>query len=118
MNQRAEQIFNDFVNDYQAFWEVSGSDKTETINGVEVTTFVGGGSRHSVEEMQAVLDIIGTAGFLAVATAAANQIAYIEGNGGSVPDRYKSSAFEYTIGQSGIKLTKLADAWVVPPEKE
>ena len=114
LNQREVSVFGEFIGDYQSFWEVSGADKTETVDGVEVTTFVGGGSRHTVEEMQAILDAIGTAGFVAVATASSKMIAYIEDNGGVVPDRYKTAAFEYTIGPSGIMLTKLADAWAVP----
>ncbi len=114
LNQREVSVFGEFIGDYQSFWEVSGADKTETIDGVEVTTFVGGGSRHTVEEMQSILDAIGTAGFVAVATASSKMIAYIEDNGGTVPDRYKTAAFEYTIGPSGIVLTKLADAWAVP----
>jgi hypothetical protein len=114
LNQREVSVFGEFIGDYQSFWEVSGADKTETIDGVEVTTFVGGGSRHTVEEMQAILDSIGTAGFVAVATASSKMIAYIEDNGGTVPDRYKTAAFEYTIGPSGIVLTKLADVWAVP----
>jgi hypothetical protein len=116
LNQREVSVFGEFIGDYQSFWEVSGADKTETVDGVEVTTFVGGGSRHTVEEMQAIIDAIGTAGFVAVATASSKMIAYIEDNGGTVPDRYKTAAFEYTIGPSGIMLTKLADAWAVPVE--
>ena len=116
LNQREVSVFGEFIGDYQSFWEVSGSDKTETVDGVEVTTFVGGGSRHTVEEMQAILDAIGTAGFVAVATASSKMSAYIEDNGGTVPDRYKTAAFEYTIGPSGITLTKLSDAWAVPIE--
>jgi hypothetical protein len=114
LNQREVEVYRNFINDYESFWEVSGSDKTETVDGVEVTTFVGAGSRHTVEEMQAILDAIGTAGFVAVATASSKMIAYIEDNGGTVPDRYKTAAFEYTIGPSGITLTKLSDAWAVP----
>jgi hypothetical protein len=116
LNQREVEVFRNFINDYESFWEVSGADGTKVVDGVSVTTFVGGGSRHTVEEMQAILDAIGTAGFVAVATASSKMIAYIEDNGGTVPDRYKTAAFEYTIGPSGIVLTKLADAWAVPVE--
>lgn len=118
LNQRETELFRNFINDYESFWEVSGSDKTETVDGVEVTTFVGGGSRHTVEEMQAILDAIGTAGFIAVGTASSKMIAYIEDNGGTIPDRYKSAAFDYEITQSSIKLTKLADVWAVPVVEE
>ena len=118
INQREVAIYTDFINDYQAFWEVSGSDKTEMIDGKEVTTFVGGGSRHTVEEMQAILNKIGMAGFGAVATAASKMISYIEDNGGVVPDRYKAPAFEYKLGPDGMTLTKLSDAWAVPPKKD
>jgi len=110
LNQREGNIFRDFIGDYESFWEVSGSE----VDGV----FVGGGSRHTVEEMQAILDAIGTAGFIAVATASSKMIAYIEENGGVIPDRYKTAAFEYELGPSGITLTKLADVWAVPPVVE
>lgn len=113
LNQREVSVFQGFVSDYESFWEVSGSEKTETIDGEEVTTFVGGGSRHTVEEMQEILNKFG-AGFLTITAAATKMIEYIEANGGVVPDRYKSPAFDYTIGPSGITLTKLADVWAAP----
>lgn len=118
LNQREASILQNFIADYESFWDVSGSDKTETIDGEQVTTFVGGGCIHTTEEMQAIIDALGTAVFMAIATAASKMIAYIEDNGGTVPDRYKSPAFDYTIGPGGIVLTGLASVWAVPEKNE
>lgn len=117
-NQLEETILQQFKSLYEDFWGVSGSDKTETVDGVEATTFFGTGSRYSVEEMQLILNTLGMTA-IEIITAAGGLIQFIEAAyPGSLPDRYKSAAFEYELTQSGIKLTKLADVWAAPAVKE
>jgi hypothetical protein len=113
-NQLEEEILRQFMSSYEDFWGVSGRYETIHVDGQPVTTFVGSGSRYSVEEMQAVLGILGATA-ISIMTAAAGLVQFIEAAyPGVLDDRYKVAAFEYTIGQSGITLTKLADAWSVP----
>jgi hypothetical protein len=113
-NQLEALILQQFKASFEDFWGVSGSDKTETVDGEEVTTFVGGGSRYSVEEMQSILNTLGATA-IQIMTAAAGLVQFIDAAyPGVLQDRYKTAAFEYTIGPSGITLTKLSDAWAVP----
>lgn len=114
LNDYEESVIKGFIRSYEVFWEVSGQDVTKEVDGQQVTVFVGNGSRHTVEEMQACVDLIGIQGFVSIKTSSDAMIKYIESQGGSVPDRYKSSAFEYELTQNGIKLTKLADVWAKP----
>jgi hypothetical protein len=117
-NQLEETILQQFKASYEDFWGVSGSDKTETVDDVPVTTFVGGGSRYSLEEMQSVINAMG-ATVVEILTAAVGLTQFIEAAyPGVLPDRYKTAAFEYTIGQNGITLTKLSDVWAVPVVEE
>ena len=113
LNQYEESVVRGFIWNYEALWGVSGSDQKKTIDGEEVIVFVGNGCRHTIEQMQAIIDVLG-AGFIQMKTAADSMIAYIESQGGVVPDRYKAAAFEYELVPSGIKLTKLADVWAIP----
>lgn len=114
LNDYEASVIKGFIRSYEVFWEVSGQDVTKEVDGQQVTVFVGNGSRHTVEEMQACVDLIGIQGFVSIKTSSDAMIKYIESQGGSVPDRYKSSAFEYELTQNGIKLTKLADVWAKP----
>lgn len=115
LNQFEESVIRGFISNFEAFWEVSGQEEQKTVDGQLTTVFVGNGSRHTVGEMQKILDIIGIQGFIAIKTASDAMIAYIESQGGIIPDRYKKSPFDYEITQNGVKLTKLADVWVKPP---
>ncbi len=115
-NQLEELILQQFKASYEDFWGVSGSDKTETIDDEQVTTFVGGGSRYSVEEMQGIINTLGATA-IEIMTAASGLTAFIDAAyAGVLPARYKAAAFEYTLGPSGITLTKLTDIWAVPQE--
>ena len=117
-NQLEALILQQFKASFEDFWGVSGSDKTETVDGEEVTTFVGGGSRYSVEEMQSIINTLG-ATTLQIMTAAAGLTQFIEAAyPGVLPERYKATAFEYKLGSDGMTLTKLSDAWAVPPKKD
>lgn len=127
-NQLEETILQQFKSSYEDFWGVSGSYQTKTVKGdpdatpptedTEVTIFVGAGSCYSVEEMQSILNTLGMTA-IEIMTAAGGLIQFIDtAYPGSLPDRYKSAAFEYELTQSGIKLTKLVDAWAAPAVKE
>lgn len=116
-NQLEELILQQFKSSYEDFWGVSGSDKTEEVEGEQVTTFVGGGSRYSVEEMQSILTVLGATA-IQIMTAAAGLVQFIDAAyPGVLQDRYKGAAFDYTNGQSGIVLTQLADVWAAPKEE-
>ena len=110
LNQYEESVVLGFIANYEALWGVSGSEGTDGV-------FVGGGCRHTLEQMQAIIDVFGV-GFIQMKTAADSMIAYIISQGGVVPERYMSAAFEYELGPSGIELTKLADVWAVPVVEE
>jgi hypothetical protein len=101
-NQLELTILQQFKSSYEDFWGV---------------TF-GGGSRYTVEEMQSIIDVLGATA-IAIMTAAGGLVQFIDlAYPGVLEDHYKTAAFEYTIGQNGITLTQLAQAWVlVPPEE-
>ena len=101
-NQLEELILQQFKANYEDFWGVNGSDKTETIDKEQVTTFVGGGSRYSVEEMQSMGAASGLTQFILAA--------YPE----SLPPRYQAAAFDYKVDGGRIVLTQLSDAWSTP----
>ena len=117
LNQYEESVVRGFISNYETLWGVSGSDQKKTIDDVEVTVFVGNGCRHTIEQMQAIIDVFG-AGFVQMKMAADSMTAYIKSQGGEIPERYLSAAFEYELGPSGIKLTKLADVWAAPIVEE
>lgn len=117
LNQYEESIVRGFISNYEALWGVSGSEQIKEINGEQVTVFVGAGCRHTLEQMQAIIDVFG-AGFIQMKTAADSMIDYVISQGGVIPERYLSAAFEYELGPSGIKLTKLADVWAAPVVEE
>jgi hypothetical protein len=117
-NQLEALILQQFKSSYEDFWGVSGNDKTETVDGEQVTTFVGSGSRYSVEEMQSILGVLGVTA-LQIMGAANGLVQFIDAAyPGVLESRYKIAAFEYQVGPSGITLTKVADAWAVPVKEE
>ena len=100
-NQLEETILQQFKSSYEDFWGVT----------------VDAGSRHSVSQMQTVIDVMGATA-IQILTAAAGLVQFIEAAyPGVLEDRYKGAAFDYTIGQSGLTLTGLNSAWT-PPEVE
>ena len=101
-NQLEESILQQFKSAYEDFWGVTA----------------GAGSRHSVEEMQAILDVLGATA-IAIMTAAGGLVQFIDAAyQDALESKYKAAAFDYTVGQSGITLTKLADAWAPPVVEE
>lgn len=116
-NQLEQVILQQFVAAYEDFWGVSGSDQTTDADGEQVTAFVGAGSVYTVDQMQSVLDAMPQATAIDVLTDAAQLVGFIEmAYPGVLADRYKTAAFTYTIGQSGITLTGLESAWTPPEE--
>jgi hypothetical protein len=100
-NQLEQTILQQFKSAYEDFWGVSAN----------------AGSRHSVEEMQAILDALGATA-ISIMTAAGGLVQFIEiAYPGILENRYKSTAFEYTVGENGIILTKLSDAWAITNEE-
>jgi hypothetical protein len=94
-NQLEVTILEQFKTAYDDFWGVS----------------VGAGSRHSVEEMQSILNILGATA-IQIMTSAAGLVQFIDlAYPDAVESKYKSAAFNYTIGVSGVTLTELNSAW-------
>jgi hypothetical protein len=93
-----------FVQSYHEFWGVSDPPT---------------GSIYTVEQMQAKIDAIGFEQTIAVLTAAAGMVAFInQVYPGAVAAKYSTAAFTYTVDQTGLHITGLADHWAVPPEPE
>lgn len=117
-NQLEQVILTQFIMAYEDFWGVTGADQTKEVDGEKVTTFVGGGSRYTVEEMQSVLNAMPMSTAIDVLTDAAQLVGFIEQ---AYPEvlavRYKSAAFEYELTQSGITLTRLSSVWEKPKEE-
>lgn len=101
-NQLEKTILEQFKSAYEDFWGITSD-----------------GSRYSVEEMQSILNVLGATA-IAIMTAAAGLVQFIDAAyPGVLEDKYKAAAFNYTVGQSGITLTELNEAWVpVVPEEE
>jgi hypothetical protein len=94
-NQLEETILQQFKSAYEDFWGVSDN----------------AGSRHSVEEMQAILDVLGATA-IAIMTAAGGLVQFIDlAYPDALESKYKAAAFDYTIGVSGVILTGLNSAW-------
>jgi hypothetical protein len=115
-NQLEETILEQFKASYEDFWGTSGSDATKEVDGVQVSAFVGGGSRYTVEEMQSIVNVLGATA-IQILTAAAGLVQFIDvAYPGVLADRYRVAAFDYTIGPSGLTLTGLKSAWVPQTE--
>ena len=123
-NQTKEAILRSFIAGYEDFWGVTGSDQQQTIkdaDGVPVldgdgkeqteTVFVSNGSRHTLAEMQACIDLMG-ATVVQVLTESAG---FIEFASKAYPDefpvRYRSSAFTYEIEGGRLVLTSIKAVW-------
>lgn len=108
-NQLEASILQQYKDSFEDFWGVSGGDVT-TESGTE---FVSYGSRYTTEEMQSVIDILGTA-VIQILTAAAGLTQFIDAAyPGVLPDRYKKAAFNYSIGQNGLSIGELNEFWKV-----
>ena len=102
-NQFQEMVIQQYRSAYDDFWGVSEA----------------GGSRYSVAQMQAVLDAMPQATAQDILQDSASFNSYIQSAyPDALPEKYRNTAFEYTLGPNGITVTGLRDAWMVPAPKE
>ena len=100
-NQLQEMILTQFKEAYHDFWGVSSPPT---------------GSRYTVSEMQAVLDVM-PATVIDILTDAAQFYAYITGAyPDSIESKYSTAAFDYNIGQNGLIISGLKEEWATPVE--
>ena len=100
-NQLQEMILTQFKESYHDFWGVSSPPT---------------GSRYTVSEMQAVLDVM-PATVIDILTDAAQFYAYITGAyPDSIESKYSTAAFDYNIGQNGLIISGLKEEWATPVE--
>jgi hypothetical protein len=112
-NQFQESIKNQFINAYQSFWGVSGWEVPHP--ATQEMIFVGQGSTYTVEQMQAILDVMPQTTAINVLTDAAAFVAYLNtAYPNALPERYHTAAFDYTLSESGITLTGLKSVWDKP----
>ena len=127
VEQRKRQIIDSFILDYESFWGVSGADDvTVDEEGVETTTFVGNDCKHSQSEWQAMMDFMGV-DILAVLQDAAAQRDWIisvtdpaegeEPGEFTLPERYRTPAFELSYTAEGVTVGQLRDVWVSPSKE-
>jgi len=100
-NQLQEMILTQFKESFHDFWGVSSPPT---------------GSRYTVEEMQAIIDVM-PATVIDILTDAAQFYGYIAG---AYPDaiesKYSTAAFEYNIGENGLVILDLKQEWQAPVE--
>jgi hypothetical protein len=97
-NQFQELVIGQFIAAYEDFWGVDPN----------------GGSRYTVEQMQAVLDDMPMATAMDILTDALGFKTYLEtAYPGQLPEKYHESAWAYTADQNGITLTELRPAWAL-----
>ena len=102
-NQLQEMILTQFKESYHDFWGVSSPPT---------------GSRYTVSEMQAVLDVM-PATVIDILTDASQFYAYITGiYPDSIESKYSTAAFDYNIGETGIILSSLKPEWLAPVEEQ
>lgn len=98
-NQLQEMILTQFKESYHDFWGVTNPPT---------------GSRYTVSEMQAVLDVM-PATVIDILTDAAQFYGYISGAyPDSIDAKYSTAAFDYSVGQNGIQLSSLKNVWETP----
>jgi hypothetical protein len=125
LNQRIDALVDGFVQDYEDFWGVSGSDQTQEVDGEQVTVYVPAGSKYTVEQMQAKIDSMGIQNAGGLLMLAANLRDLIVGaqtvlGVDLLPARYHSPAFTLqaiTSASAPIVITGLSATWT-PPERE
>ena len=101
-NQLQEMILTQFKESFHDFWGVSNPPT---------------GSRYTVSEMQAIIDVM-PATVVDILTDAAQFYGYIAG---AYPDaiesKYSTAAFDYTIGENGLTVSGLKSDWATPVEE-
>ena len=98
-NQLQEMILTQFKESYHDFWGVSSPPT---------------GSRYTVSEMQAVLDVM-PATVIDILTDALQFYSYISSAyPEAIEAKYASAAYNYTVGPGGLVLSSLKEDWVAP----
>lgn len=124
VKQSETLVINDFKSAYEDFWGVTGSDQqvtdpeTEEVN----TQFVGNGSRHTVAEMNAVLNEMESlvpGSVMDVLTDAGQFRDFVNAAyPGLLPERYHLPAFVWDDSTGTIQVTALSPVWAVPVVEE
>lgn len=76
-----------------------------------------GGSRYSVEEMQSVFDVMGATAIDMLQDGGAFAQFIATAYPGVLEEKYLDTAWEYTVGEAGIQIVALREAWM-PVEEE
>lgn len=100
-NQLQDMILTQYKESYHDFWGVTSPPT---------------GSRYTVEEMQAIINVM-PATVIDILTDAAQFYGYINSAyPESIESKYASAAFNYTIGESGLIVSDLKEEWATPVE--
>jgi len=105
-----------FCKGYRVVWGVSG-DMQDVTDADDVTTqqFVGGGSAHTQEEMQAIITAMGSANVTRLLTRAGEMrdaIIAIDPTAMLAP--YQQPAFALSFSETDVVVGPLLPAWVPP----
>lgn len=102
-NQFQDLVIQQYRNTYEDFWGLNPE----------------GGSRYSVQEMQAILDAMPQTTAADILADAAAFVTYVtQAYPDKLESKYHDTAWDYTMGQSGIQVTALREAWVPVEEGE
>lgn len=95
-NQFQELVIQQYKNSFEDFWGLSPE----------------GGTKYSVEEMQAVLDAMPQATAIDILQDSAGFVAYVmQAYPDKLEEKYQASAWDYTIDANGITVTALKPVW-------
>lgn len=101
-NQFHDVVMRDYIATYEDFWGLLPE----------------GGSRYTTEEMQSVLDAMPQSTAIDILQDSQQFVAFVlQAYPGMLPEKYHTSAWNFSIGQSGIQLIGLRDIWL-PVEEE
>ena len=95
-NQFQDLVVQQYRNAYEDFWGLNPE----------------GGSRYSVEEMQAILDAMPQATAADMLADAYQFVLYVtQAYPGELDAKYHDTAWDYTVGEAGIQVIALREAW-------
>ena len=95
-NQFQELVIQQYRNSFEDFWGLNPE----------------GGTKYSVEEMQAVLDAMPQATAIDILQDSAGFVSYVmQAYPGTLEEKYQGSAWDYTIDANGITVTGLKPIW-------
>jgi hypothetical protein len=120
VKQSETLLINDFQSAYEDFWGVSGAmqDVTDPETEDVTTVFVGSGSRHTVAEMNAILnemEVLVPGSVMDVLTDAGQFRNFVNtAYPGVLPERYHLPAFVLDTSSGTVQVTELSPTWAVP----